>query len=334
MTVQSKGGDLFIVDNSDSGWTVSAISRSGRDRQELSTSPPAISRSARCSPWTASGRAREDPHPDGRRDDASHAGRRFSRPCEREPAKLSTRASRPRRKRTRSSTACRRSSRPCSRADRVPRLRQGQVPRQGLHHPRQARGRRLPGAGRFQQLHPPRPHREHRAQRPDPERPRGRAAPGMVRGALGRSEDVTDEVLETIERHTQPIHAVRCLRQGPSRVLPRPRDDRHRVGRDPLEDVPEARPLSEGGLLGADEDRPPARRRLPVRRRRPRQDLRRSDAHRAAHPARGQARRPVCAQGCEGRRSGSRICATSCRTSAAWAVAPTSATSRSSATRI
>ena len=45
------------------------------------------------------------------------------------------------------------------RADRVPRLRQGQVPRQGVHHARQARSRRLAGAGRVEQLHRARPDR-------------------------------------------------------------------------------------------------------------------------------------------------------------------------------
>ena len=74
------------------------------------------------------------------------------------------------------------------RADRVPRLRPGQVPRQGVHHARQARGGRLAGAGRLEQLHAPGPDQEHRAQHPDPERARGRAAPGVVRGALERGE--------------------------------------------------------------------------------------------------------------------------------------------------
>ena len=39
------------------------------------------------------------------------------------------------------------------RQDRVPRLHQGQVPRQGLHHPRTARGGGLFGPGRLEQLH-------------------------------------------------------------------------------------------------------------------------------------------------------------------------------------
>ena len=90
------------------------------------------------------------------------------------------------------------------RADRVPRLRQGQVPREGLHHARQARGRRLAGAGRLEQLHAPGPHQEHRAQHPDPERPRGRAAPGVVRGALerGRAKSPTTSS-RSITRHTR-----------------------------------------------------------------------------------------------------------------------------------
>ena len=66
------------------------------------------------------------------------------------------------------------------RSDRVPRLRQGQIPRQGLHHPREAGGRRLAGTSWVEQLHRSGPDQEHRAERPDSERPRGRPAPGVV----------------------------------------------------------------------------------------------------------------------------------------------------------
>ena len=59
--------------------------------------------------------AREDPDPDGCRDDASHAQGASSRRCATAPSRCSTGASRPRRRRTRSSTACRRSSRRCDR---------------------------------------------------------------------------------------------------------------------------------------------------------------------------------------------------------------------------
>ena len=69
------------------------------------------------------------------------------------------------------------------------------------------------------------------------------------------ASEVTDAVIETIERHTRLYTSVRCLREGPPGVLPRPRAHRDRVGRDAVEDVPAARSLPEGGLLGADEDR-------------------------------------------------------------------------------
>ena len=44
----------------------------------------------------------------------------------------------------------------------VPRLSQRQIPRQGIHHPRPPRSRRLLRSGRLIQLHAPRPHRKHR----------------------------------------------------------------------------------------------------------------------------------------------------------------------------
>ena len=50
-------GPLFIVDNSDSGGTGSTTCASGRSSRAASTSPPATSRSARCSRSTASGRS-------------------------------------------------------------------------------------------------------------------------------------------------------------------------------------------------------------------------------------------------------------------------------------
>ena len=191
------------------------------------------------------------------------------------------------------------------RPDRVPRLRQGQVPRQGLHHARQARSRRLAGAGRLEQLHGAWPDQEHRAQHPGPERPRGRAAPGVVRDALERSDrghrrGHRDRSSATRDLYTPFDVYAKALQEffrGHELTATEWDETRSKM-------FPQHRPLSEGGLLGADEDRAPARRRVPLRRRRSRQDLRRPDADRAARAARGQARRAVRAEGDQGRRLG------------------------------
>ena len=58
-------------------------------------------------------------------------------------------------------------------ADRVPGLRQEEVPRQGVHNPRPAGGRGIYRARRIEQLHRTWPDRQHRTQHPDA--PRGRA---------------------------------------------------------------------------------------------------------------------------------------------------------------
>jgi len=189
---------------------------------------------------------------------------------------------------------------PPRRQDRVPHLRQGKVPRQGVHHAREARGGGCTGAGGLQQLHTPWSDREHRAERPDPERARGGPTPRMVRGALERGQGGDRRGHRDRGAAHAPLLAVRRLCEGPAGVLPRSRADRDRVGRDALADVPSPRSLPAGGLLGAHEDRPPTRRCAPVRRGGSREDLRGPDADRAADPARGQAGGPLRAQGHQG----------------------------------
>ena len=115
--------------------------------------------------------------------------------------------------------------------DRVPRLPQGQVPRQGLHHPRAGwrwSARRPWSARRNFTL--PGPHREHRAERPDHRRARSTVLQEWFEEHWNDAEDVTPEILETIERHTREYTPVRGLCQGAAGVLPRPRADRRRSG--------------------------------------------------------------------------------------------------------
>ena len=87
--------------------------------------------------------------------------------------------------------------------DPVPRLPQGQVPRQSLHHPRPAGSGRLVRPGRLVELHPARHHREHRTQRADQPAAGGRAS-GVVRGALEqRRGRYARRSCEIIERHVR-----------------------------------------------------------------------------------------------------------------------------------
>lgn len=53
-----------------------------------------------------------------------------------------------------------------------------------------------------------------------------------------QAQDVTPAVLQVVHRHVREYRPVRSLRQGAARVLPRSRDHRRRVGREPLQDVP------------------------------------------------------------------------------------------------
>ena len=166
------GSELFIVDNSDDDWKVlrylhdwCQISKAidiatGYLRDRLAAGP--AGRMAE---------GRQDSHPDGRRGLAAHqkclpgrvkpghekAGRQ---PGAREgEERFPDRRSRHRR------------GHPFGK-DRVPGLPKGEVPRQGLHHPRPAGSRRFLGPGRLLQFHLPGLDREHRTERPD-HRPAG-----------------------------------------------------------------------------------------------------------------------------------------------------------------
>ena len=96
------------------------------------------------------------------------------------------------------------------------------------------------------------------------ERARGRAAPGVVRDALGRGKRGHRGRHRDDLAPYAPVFAIRRLREGPAAVLPGARADRDRVGRETVANVPAPRSLSEGGVLGAHEDRPAARRCVPL----------------------------------------------------------------------
>ncbi len=147
--------------------------------------------------------ARQDPDPDGRRGDAPHAEGASRGSALHEPSDASTRASRPRR-----------TTNPF--LDGVPAiveaLRSGKIEcrvydkdkfhaKAYITHAKLevVGSQALVGSSNFTA---PGPDREHRAQHPDPERARGRAAPGVVRGALERGRGRHRRtILETIERH-------------------------------------------------------------------------------------------------------------------------------------
>src|SRR5438094_8305693 len=112
----------------------------------------------------------------------------------------------------------------------------------------------------------------------------------MVRALLGRGNGRYPRRREPNRAAYLGLQPVRRLRESITGVLPWARADGHRMGRDPLEDVPQTRSLPAGGLLGSHEDRAPAWWRVSLRRGRSRQDLRWPDADRTARPARGQAR--------------------------------------------
>ncbi len=119
------------------------------------TSPPASSRSAPCSTSTVRlAEVRQDPDPDGRRghppdQEGDAVGRQAA--CRSPPRRQhrGRQGARPVPHRARRRRRCAGLG-----PDRVPRLQQGQVPREGVHHPRPLRGHRLAGAGRVEQLHP------------------------------------------------------------------------------------------------------------------------------------------------------------------------------------
>ncbi len=121
----------------------------------------------------------------------------------------STGASRPTRRPTRSCTACRRSSRRSARGQiecRVYDKDKFHAKAYITHAKLEVVGSQaLVGSSNFTA---PGPHQERRAQHPDPERPRGRAAPGVVRGSTGtRRSEVTDAVIETIAAPHPALHA-------------------------------------------------------------------------------------------------------------------------------
>ena len=145
-------------------------------------------------------------------------------------------------------TACPPSSRPSAvRQDRVPCLPQGQVPRQGLHHPRPAGGRRVLRSGRLVQLHLPRPARQHRAQRSDHGGPEVGAA-GVVRAALERSRGHHPRDPSHVERHIARVYALRGLVQGPGEYFRGHELTAGRMGRGHVDDLPAARQVPAGRL--------------------------------------------------------------------------------------
>ena len=155
MTAESKGRDLFIVDNSVSGLDRAPLPRGVvRHRQGLRHRHGLLRDRLPARARTASGRR-------SRRSGSSWAprrriarGRRCLRPSPTSAVEQLDDSIEADKDANPFLDGCaRRFSRRCVRPDRVPRLRQGQVPRQGLHHARQARCRRVPGAGRVQQLH-------------------------------------------------------------------------------------------------------------------------------------------------------------------------------------
>ena len=231
-------GPLFIVDNSVSGWTGLRYLREwSRAREQLRHRDRLLRDRLAARARRQVAEARQDPDPDGRRGHARDQEGRVARGGQASaPRTRSTRASRPRRSATRSSTACRRSSRRCRVGpDRVPRLHQGQVPREGVHHarassrssaPRRSSARATsPGPGLTQNV-------ELNIQ--VAERSRGRAAPGVVRGALeARPTTSRRTSSRSIERHAREYSPVRGLREGAARVLPRPRADGRASGTRP-----------------------------------------------------------------------------------------------------
>ncbi len=178
--------------------------------------------------------------------------------------------------------------------DPVPRLQEGQVPRQDLYHPRPAGSGRLLCPGRLVEPHPAGHHREHRTERADG-RNIGRRAPGVVRRALEqrRGHNGGDP---SGHRAAHPrLQPLRGLPPGPPRVLPRPQPDRQRVGggrprAGRLPHLLRSGSLPERGLPCPDGYRQAVWRRVPVRRRGLGQDLHRLDGHRAAGDPRRQAR--------------------------------------------
>ena len=115
--------------------------------------------------------------------------------------------------------------------------------------------------------------------------------------------DVTETIAETVERHTREYtpfevyakalqeffrgHELTATEWDETRSKMYPRIDRYQKE-----------------AYWADEDRPPTRRRVPLRRGRPGQDFCWSDAYRAPRAARRQTSRPVCAEAYQRRRMG------------------------------
>ena len=214
-----EGGDLFIVDNSVSGWTgLRYLQEWSEHREELRHRHRLLRdrRAARARRQVAA--ARQDPDPDGRRGDPSHTKAPSRGRASERAESASTRASRRRR-----------TTNPfldgvpaivealTSRPDRVPRLRRrtSSTPRRTSPTPssRSSARRRWSARSNFTR---PGLTAEHRAQHPDPERPRGRAAPGVVRAALEARPRTSPPTILEVDRAPRP------------RVLARSRSTRRR----------------------------------------------------------------------------------------------------------